>query len=92
VIELTVRDTPLVAPEAREPFFTTVRAGFSAPRKQLRNTLAQGLRIEPSRAEAALARAGIDASLRPALLSVDDWLRLSRAVSTLMPGVPKIPA
>jgi 16S rRNA A1518/A1519 N6-dimethyltransferase RsmA/KsgA/DIM1 with predicted DNA glycosylase/AP lyase activity len=77
--------------DEREPFFGTVRAGFCAPRKQLRNTLAQGLRIEAAQAEAALAGAGIDASLRPALLSVDDWLRLSRAVSTLIPGVPKIP-
>ena len=81
VIELTRRETPLVTLEEREPFFATVRAGFSAPRKQLRNTLAQGLRIEASAAEAALASAGIEPSLRPAMLSVEDWLRLSRAVA-----------
>ena len=92
VIELTRRETPIVSPAEREAFFTTVRAGFSAPRKQLRNTLAQGLRIEASVAEAALASAGIDASLRPALLSVQDWLRLSRAVSTVIASLPKIPA
>jgi 16S rRNA (adenine1518-N6/adenine1519-N6)-dimethyltransferase len=92
VIELTRRETPAVPFEERDAFFTTVRAGFSAPRKQLRNTLAQGLRIEALQAEAALASAGIDTSLRPALLSVEDWLRLSRAVSTLTTGGPKIPA
>jgi ribosomal RNA small subunit methyltransferase A/4-diphosphocytidyl-2C-methyl-D-erythritol kinase len=75
VIELTGRQTPIVSPQERDAFFTTVRAGFSAPRKQLRNTLAQGLRIEASVAEAALASAGIEASLRPAMLSVDDWCR-----------------
>ena len=92
VIELTRRETPIVSLEEREPFFTTVRAGFSAPRKQLRNTLAQGLRIEASVAEAALGSAGIEPSLRPALLSVEDWLRLSRGVSTLTAKLPKIPA
>jgi 16S rRNA (adenine1518-N6/adenine1519-N6)-dimethyltransferase len=79
VIELTLHETPVVTAAERDAFFTTVRAGFSAPRKQLRNTLTQGLRVEPSVAEAALASAGIDASLRPALLSVQDWLRLSTA-------------
>ena len=43
----TRRETPLVTLAEREPFFATVRAGFSAPRKQLRNTLAQGLRSRP---------------------------------------------
>ena len=92
VIELTRRETPLVTLVEREPFFATVRAGFSAPRKQLRNTLAQGLRIDASAAEAALTSAGIEPSLRPALLSVEDWLRLSRAVSTVIARLPKIPA
>jgi 16S rRNA (adenine1518-N6/adenine1519-N6)-dimethyltransferase len=91
VIELTRRETPIVSPAERETFFTTVRAGFSAPRKQLRNTLANGLRVEASVAEAALTSAGIEASLRPALLSVEDWLRLSRAVSTVTANLPKIP-
>jgi 16S rRNA (adenine1518-N6/adenine1519-N6)-dimethyltransferase len=83
VIELTRLETPLLTVEEREPFFTTVRAGFSAPRKQLRNTLAQGLRIDSSASEAALAAAGIEPTLRPSMLSVEDWLHLSRAVESL---------
>jgi len=80
VIELTRREEPIVTLSEREAFFKTLRAGFSAPRKQLRNTLAQGLRIEASEAQAALMAAGIEPSLRPQMLSVEDWLGLSRAV------------
>ncbi len=45
VIRLEALELPLIAPAQREVFFRVVRAGFSAPRKQLRNTLAQGLGV-----------------------------------------------
>ena len=82
VLRLDVRPEPLVPRDEIDGFFRVVRAGFSAPRKQLRNTLANGLAIPPEAATAAIEAAGLDGSLRPALLSVDDWLRLSRAVGT----------
>ena len=47
VIRLDLREQAVIAPEERERFFGVVRAGFSAPRKQLRNTLAQGLEMAP---------------------------------------------
>jgi 16S rRNA (adenine1518-N6/adenine1519-N6)-dimethyltransferase len=80
VIRLDVRAMPLVTPEERDSFFATVRAGFSAPRKQLRNTLAQGLRQPAPEAEAAIEAAGIEPSLRPQMLGVEDWLKLSRVL------------
>ena len=80
VIRLDVRETSLVAPSEREHFFRVLRAGFSAPRKQLRNTLAQGLSRAPADVLRAITSAGIDARLRPQDLSVDDWLRLVGAV------------
>jgi 16S rRNA (adenine1518-N6/adenine1519-N6)-dimethyltransferase len=60
-------------------FFEVVRAGFSAPRKQLRNSLAQGLGLPPIEAEALLAAAGIDPHRRPAELSIEQWAALCRA-------------
>jgi len=81
VLRLDVRHEPLVPREEIDSFFRVVRAGFSAPRKQLRNTLANGLAIPSEAATAAIEAAGLDGSVRPALLSIDDWLRLSRAVS-----------
>lgn len=57
-------------------FFELVKAGFSAPRKQLRNSLAQGLGVAPSDAEQLLRRADIAPQRRPEALSLDEWARL----------------
>jgi 16S rRNA (adenine1518-N6/adenine1519-N6)-dimethyltransferase len=80
VLSLEVLDEPLVPPTERDHFFAVVRAGFSAPRKQLRNSLAQGLRRSASEVVCNIEGAGIDPSVRPEDLSVDDWLRLAHAV------------
>ena len=89
VIRLDKLPEPLVPKPEQEAFFEIVRAGFSAPRKQLRNSLAQGLRLrsawkreDPDAAEAILSRAAVDPDLRPADLSIADWFRLKRAGET----------
>ena len=74
-----------VAPRLRadvedvEAFFRVVRAGFSTRRKQLRNALANGLRIDAPVAAELLAAAGIDATRRAQDLSLDQWAALARA-------------
>jgi 16S rRNA (adenine1518-N6/adenine1519-N6)-dimethyltransferase len=79
VVRLDVRPEPLV-PEAEQPrFFEVVRAGFSAPRKQVRNALVQGLGVSAAEAEAMLRRAGIDPARRPGSLGIEEWLSLTRA-------------
>jgi 16S rRNA (adenine1518-N6/adenine1519-N6)-dimethyltransferase len=83
VIRLDVRPEPLVSREERERFFTVVRAGFSAPRKQLRNSLANGLQRAASEVAKALDVAGLDGTQRPQELSIEEWLRLSRRVDGL---------
>lgn len=60
-------------------FFTLARAGFSAPRKQLRNALSGGLGIPPADAEALLSAAGVEASRRAQTLAVEEWASLYRA-------------
>ena len=62
-------------------FFDVVRAGFAAPRKQIRNSLSQGLDVAPQQAGAFLEKAGLDATLRAENLSLGDWAGLHRAVS-----------
>ena len=54
-------------------FFALVRAGFNAPRKQLRNSLMQGTGATAEMVTAALARAGIDSQRRPATLEIAEW-------------------
>ncbi len=82
VVRLDLREQPLVPIEERERFFRVVRAGFSAPRKQLRNTLAQGLGLPAGDAAAIIEAAGLQPTLRPQQLSLEDWLRLSREANS----------
>jgi 16S rRNA (adenine1518-N6/adenine1519-N6)-dimethyltransferase len=79
VIRLDVLETPLISAEQRAPFFETVRAGFSTPRKTVRNSLANGLSIPGAEAEALLQSANLDPKTRPSTLKLEDWVRLSEA-------------
>ena len=76
VLKLTVRAEPPVAVPDREAFFALVRAGFSAPRKQLRNSLMQGTGAPAETVATTLEEAGIDAQRRPATLEIAEWAAL----------------
>jgi len=56
-----------------------VRAGFGNPRKQLRNSLSFGLHVKQTVVDEVMQRAGIDVTLRPQVLSIDDWASITRA-------------
>jgi 16S rRNA (adenine1518-N6/adenine1519-N6)-dimethyltransferase len=73
VVRLDVLDTAEVEVDDRDAFLALARAGFAAPRKRLRNSLAVGLRIHPSEADEILSRAGVDPEQRPANLTLADW-------------------
>lgn len=76
VLRLDVLDSPRVEVDDRDAFLGLVRAGFAAPRKQIRNSLAIGLRVGTRESAALLATAGIDPSARPSELTLDDWRAL----------------
>jgi 16S rRNA (adenine1518-N6/adenine1519-N6)-dimethyltransferase len=63
-------------------FFKIVKAGFSAKRKKLRSSLAGGLSIEKPVVEAFLKKAEINPDDRAEALTIEDWLRLTKIVST----------
>jgi 16S rRNA (adenine1518-N6/adenine1519-N6)-dimethyltransferase len=69
---------PLTGAE-REKFFRMARAGFSQPRKQVRNSLASGLHLPGEVVVDWLAAAGIDPRRRAETLSIREWLDLYRA-------------
>jgi len=73
VVRLDVLDTSDAEVDDREAFLTLVRAGFAAPRKQLWNSLAVGLRVPPSEAGELLSEADVDPEQRPSNLSLSDW-------------------
>ncbi len=80
VVRIDVSPEPRVGlPRERMPdFFRIVRAGFTAPRKQVRNSLALGLGVDPGEAERLLRHAGIDPARRPGELALEDWAALTR--------------
>lgn len=80
VVRLRRRAAPAVPGLAPESFFRVARAGFSQPRKQLRNSLAAGLHIAPVQAQDRLAAAGIDPQRRAETLALAEWGALARAV------------
>jgi len=57
-------------------FFELVRAGFTAPRKQLVNSLAQGLGVSKADALSLLETAGIVSQRRAETLTLGEWARL----------------
>ena len=79
VVAITLREGLAEGVDDAERFFTLARAGFSAPRKQLRNALSGGLGVPPPDAERLLAAAAIEASRRAQTLSLAEWAALYRA-------------
>jgi len=79
VLRIDVREALAVQVGDVDGFFRFLRAGFSAPRKQLRNALSHALGVEATLAGEALRRAGIDPSLRAQALGLEQWAVLYRA-------------
>jgi 16S rRNA (adenine1518-N6/adenine1519-N6)-dimethyltransferase len=73
VVRLDVRDSPEVEVDDLAAFLKLAQAGFAAPRKRLRNSLAVGLGITQAEAEAILAEASVDGDQRPQMLRLEDW-------------------
>jgi 16S rRNA (adenine1518-N6/adenine1519-N6)-dimethyltransferase len=76
VVRLDHRPEPVVPGVSAEAFFRVARAGFSQPRKQLRNSLAAGMELAPGDVEAWLAAAGIDPRRRAETLDLSEWGRI----------------
>lgn len=60
--------------------FRVIRAGFSQKRKQLRNSLANGLGLDRDSVTALLQKAEINPERRAESLRLNDWLRLAELV------------
>ena len=79
VVRIDCRPHPAIQAKDLGEFFEMVKAGHSAPRKQLRNSLSLGLGIAAGDALRLLERAGLDPRLRAQNLSVEDWWKLCQA-------------
>ena len=79
---LDLMEKPAVDVEAQR-FFKVVRAGFSLKRKQLKNSLSNGLQTERAWATAVLEAAGIDPRRRAETLSLDEWAAICHRLDTM---------
>ena len=79
VVRLSVLPEPAGQVASEKDFFTLVRAGFSSPRKQIRNSLSHGLQIESVSAGEILKRAGVDVTRRPQTLDIAEWVEIYKA-------------
>jgi 16S rRNA (adenine1518-N6/adenine1519-N6)-dimethyltransferase len=78
VLRVDLYESPPVEVADVERFFEIVRAGFSQRRKQLRNSLSQGLHLPVDIVVKALRRVGLQETQRAQELSIDQWARLLR--------------
>ncbi|MAF86100.1 MAG: ribosomal RNA small subunit methyltransferase A [Dehalococcoidales bacterium] len=76
ILRVVLYHQPTVAVTDEKSFFELVRAGFSASRKQLGNSLAQGLGLPKTEVLSRLEEADIVPQRRAETLSRDEWARL----------------
>lgn len=86
VVRLTRRAAPPTEVASEERFFEVVRAGFRTPRKQLHNSLSQGIWLDPGGATPWLEACGIDPARRAGTLTMDEWGRLAAYREARMSG------
>jgi 16S rRNA (adenine1518-N6/adenine1519-N6)-dimethyltransferase len=73
ILKIKIYDKPALDIADIDGFFNLVRAGFAASRKQLPNSLAQGLKCSKEQALSLLEEAGIDPRRRAETLSLEEW-------------------
>ncbi len=78
VVRIDVGESPKPHVDDVGRFFQIVRAGFAQRRKQLRNSLSQGLALPVEQVVGALRSSGLRETQRPQELSIEDWALLSR--------------
>jgi 16S rRNA (adenine1518-N6/adenine1519-N6)-dimethyltransferase len=78
VVKIDVYPHPPVEVADVNGFFKLVKAGFTTPRKQITNSLSQGLGLPKNEVTAMLAKAAIDPQRRAETFSLEEWARLCR--------------
>ena len=73
VVSLIPHAKPVLDIDSEEMFLRMVRAGFAARRKQLRNSLSQGLNLGTDTVACLLQAACIDGGRRAQTLSLAEW-------------------
>ena len=78
VLRLDTHLTPPVEVTDTDSFFDIIKCGFGSRRKQLRNSLAQSLKIPPGQVVSLLEKVGLEPKRRAETLSLEEWRVLWR--------------
>jgi 16S rRNA (adenine1518-N6/adenine1519-N6)-dimethyltransferase len=78
ILKITLYPQPRYKVSSDKNFFRIVRAGFCATRKQIANSLAQGLALPKSEVLSLLQKAGVEPQKRPETLTLEEWAALER--------------
>jgi len=82
ILKIEVYPQPAVAVTDEKGFFEVVRAGFTASRKQLANSLSQGLGIPKAEALSFLEKANIAPQRRAETLTLEEWAQLCQVIES----------
>lgn len=85
ILKIAVYPQPKIQTEDITGFFDIVRAGFSANRKQIVNSLSKSLKVPKSSIIPLLEKAGIDQQRRAETLTIDEWSILYRVFRNTSP-------
>jgi 16S rRNA (adenine1518-N6/adenine1519-N6)-dimethyltransferase len=84
IVRFDVLPQPAVRVDDIDAFFDVVKRGFSTPRKQLRNSLANGYKVKPADVDHYFQGAGIDPRKRAETLRLEEWERLYQVIKSTM--------
>jgi len=78
ILKIEMYPEPLVEVTGEKSFFRIVRGGFCAARKQVANSLSQGLDIPKPEVLTLMQKAGVSPQKRPEVLTLEEWARLEK--------------
>jgi len=84
ILKIDMYDKPLVEVTSVDNFFKTVKAGFCAARKQVANSLSQGLDIPKSEVISLMQAAGVNPQQRAETLTLPEWARLEKVLAEVV--------
>jgi len=87
ILRVTLYAKPAVDVTDEESFFGLVRAGFAAPRKQICNSLTQGLELPKAEVFSLLEKAKITPQRRAETLTLDEWAQLWQVFTQVERGL-----
>ncbi len=80
VVRMELRAAPAVCVPDEDDYFALIRAAFGQRRKTAANAIASGLGMPKDNVKAALTDAGLDISIRPERLTLEDFAALDAAL------------